>query len=65
VDAGAEAGVADGHDDARCASVAARHALSHLRHEGDRAVLRQPAAEPVFGGVLGWRHVRRGHALLE
>ena len=63
LDARAEARAADRHDDARRASVAARHALSHARHGGDRAVLREPAAEPVLGRMLGRRDVRRRDAL--
>ena len=59
----AEARAADGHDDARCAPVAARDAHPHARHGGDRAVLREPAAGPVLGRVLGRRDVRRRDAL--
>ena len=48
VDARAEARAADRHDDARCAPVAAGDALPHVRHGGDRAVLREPACPNLF-----------------
>src|SRR2546430_9950357 len=43
----------------RCAPVAAGDAVAHPRHDGDRAVLREPPARVVLGGVLGWGDVRR------
>ena len=47
------------HHHARRAPVAARHAHAHARHDGDRAVLRAPAAAAVLGGVLGRGDLRR------
>ena len=51
------------HDHARCAPVAARDAAAHHRHDGDRAVLREPPAAAVLGGVLGRGDLRCGDAL--
>ncbi len=63
VDAGAEAGADHRHHHARRAPVAAGDAHAHAGHGGHRALLLAHAAAAVLGGVLGRRHVRRGHAL--
>src|ERR1700733_142469 len=63
MDARAEARSYYRYDDARRASIAARYPDAHDRHDGDRAVLLEPAAPVVLDGMLGWRDVRCRHAL--
>ena len=61
LDAGARAD--HRHDHARRAPVAAGHAHAPAGHDRHRALLRAPDAAAVLDGMLGRRHLRRGHAL--
>ncbi len=63
VDAGAEVRAAHGYDHARCAPVTAGDALPYPRSRGHRAALLEPAAESVFGRMLGRRDLRCVDAL--